>query len=54
MTNLDSIVKSRDITLSTKVCIVKVTIVPVVIYECETWTIRRLSTEEFMLLNCGA
>ena len=53
-TKLDSIVKSRDITLSTKVCIVKVTIVPVVIYECETWTIRWLSTEEFMLLNCGA
>ena len=43
MTNLDSIVKSRNITLSTKVCIVKVMIVPVVIYECETWTIRRLA-----------
>jgi len=41
MTNLDSIVKSRDITLSTKVCIVKVVIVPVVIYECESWIIKK-------------
>ena len=41
MTNLDSIVKSRDITLSTKVCIVKVVIVPIVIYECESWIIKK-------------
>ena len=41
MINLDSIVKSRDITLSTKVCIVKVVIVPIVIYECESWIIKK-------------
>jgi len=52
MTNLDSILKSRDITLPTKVCLVKVGIFPVVIYRCEVWTIK-LSTEELMLLNCG-
>ena len=51
MTNLDSIFKSRDITLPTKVCLVKV--FPVVMYGCESWTVRRLSTEELMLLNCG-
>ena len=52
MTNLDSILKSRDITLSTKVYLVKAMVFPVVIYECESWTIK-LSTEELMLLNCG-
>ena len=52
MSNLDSILKSRDITLPTKVCLVKVGIFPVVIYRCEVWTIK-LSTEELMLLNCG-
>ena len=41
MTNLDSILKTRDITLSTKVCLVKATVFPVVIYECETWTIKK-------------
>ena len=53
MTNLDSILKSRDITLPTKVHRVKAIFFPVVIYECESWTIR-LSAEELMLLNCGA
>ena len=53
MTNLDSIFKSRDITLSTKVCLVKAMIFPVVIYGWESWTINKLSTEELMLLNCG-
>ena len=53
MTNLDSIFKSRDITLSTKVCLVKAMIFPVVIYGGESWTINKLSTEELMLLNCG-
>ena len=53
MTNLDSILKSRDITLSTKVCIVKAMVFPVVMYGCESWTIGKLSTEELMLLNCG-
>ena len=52
MTNLDSILKSRDITLPTKICIVKAMVFPVVRYECEHWTIK--STEELMLLNCGA
>ena len=54
MTNLDSILKSRDITLLTKVCIVKAMVFPVVTYGCESWTISRLSTEELMLSNCGA
>ena len=53
MTNLDSIFKSRDITLPTKVRLVKAMVFPVVIYGCESWTIRKLSTEELMLLNCG-
>ena len=53
MTNLDSIFKSRDITLLTKVCLVKAMVFPVVMYGCESWTVRRLSTEELMLLNCG-
>ena len=52
MTNLDSILKSRDITLSGNVCLVKAVIFPVVMYGCESWTIK-LSTEELMLLNCG-
>ena len=41
MTNLDSILKSRDITLPTKVCLVKVTVSPVVMYGCESWTIKK-------------
>jgi len=41
MTNLDSILKSRDITLSTKVCLVKVMVFPVVMYGCESWTIKK-------------
>ena len=53
MTNLDSILKSRDTTLLTKVCIVKAIVFPVVMYGCESWTIRQLSAEELMLLNCG-
>ena len=52
MTNLDSILKSRDITLPTKVCL-KPMVFPVVMYECESWIIKKLSTEELMLLNCG-
>ena len=52
MTNLDSILKSRDITLLTKVPLVKAMVFPVVMYECESWTIK-LSTQELMLLNCG-
>ena len=53
MTNLDSILKSRDITLSTKVCLVKAMVFPVVMYGCEIWTVRKLSTKELMLLKCG-
>ena len=53
MTNLDSILKSRDVTLPTKVSVVKAMIFPVVTYECESWTIRRLSTEELMIFNYG-
>ena len=52
MTNLDSILKSRDITLPTKVHLVKAMVFPVVMYACESWNIK-LSTEEFFLLNCG-
>ena len=52
MTNLDSILKSRDITLPTMVCLVKAMVFPVVMYGCESWTIK-LSAEELMLLNCG-
>ena len=54
MTNLDSIFKSRDSTLPTKVRLVKAVVFPVVTYGCESWTIKRLSTEELMPLNCGA
>ena len=53
MTNLDSILKSRDIALSTKVRLVKAMAFPVVMCGCESWTVRRLSTEELILLNCG-
>ena len=53
MSKLDSILKSRDITLLTKVYIVKAMLFPVVMYRCESWTIK-LSTEELMLSNCNA
>ena len=53
MTNLDSILKNRDITLPIKVCIVKATAFPVVMYGCESWTIRRLTAEKLILVNCG-
>ena len=52
MTNLDSILQSRDITLPTKVCLVKAMVFPVVMYGCKNWTIK-LSGEELMLLNGG-
>ena len=51
--NLDGILKSRDITLLTKVRLVKAMVFPVVMCRCESWTVKRLSTEELMLLNCG-
>ena len=59
MTSLDSILKSRDITLPTKVHLVKGMVFAVVMYGCESWTIKKaerqrmLSAEELMLLNCG-
>ena len=53
MSNLDGILKSGDITLPTKVRLVKAMIFPIVMYGCERWTIRKLSTKELMLLSCG-
>ena len=53
VTNLNSIIKSRDMTLPTKVSLIKVIVFPVVMYGCESWTIKKLSTEKLMLLNCG-
>ena len=53
ITNLDSIFKSRDITLPTKVHLVKAMVFPVVMYGCESWTVKKADTEELMLLNCG-
>ena len=53
MTNLDSIFKRRDITLLTKVCLVKAMLFPVVMYGCESWIIEKAECKEWMLLNCG-
>ena len=53
MTNLDSILKSRDITLSTKVYLVEAMVFPVVMYGCESWTIKKAECRRLMLLNCG-
>ena len=52
MTNLDSILKSRDITLITKVHLVKDMVFPVIMYGCEIWTIKKAEAGELMLLNC--
>ena len=54
LTNLDSTLKSRDITLPTKVCLVKDIVFPVVMYGCESWKERKLSAGKLMLLNGGA
>ena len=54
MTNLDSILKSRDITFTAKVHLLKAVVFPVVMYVCESWTIKKLITKELILLNCGA
>ena len=54
MTNLDRLLKSRDITLPTKVCLVKAMVFPVVMYGYESWTIKKAEHQELMLLNCGA
>ena len=53
MINLDSIFKSRDITLATKVHLVKAMVLPVVMYGCESCTLKKVSAKELMLLNCG-
>ena len=55
VTNLDSVLKSRDITLPTKVCLVKAMVFPVVMYQCESWTIKKAEHRriDMMLLNCG-
>ena len=54
VTDLDSILKSRDITLPTKVRLFKAMVFPVVMYGCDSWTIKKLSAKELMSLNCGA
>ena len=53
MTSLDSIFKSRDIILPTKICLVKAMVFPVVMYGCESWTMKKAEREEMMILNCG-
>ena len=53
MINLDSVLKSKDATLPTKVQIVEAMIFPVVMYECDKQTTKKVSTEEMMLWNCG-
>ena len=53
MTNTGSVLKSRDITLSTKVRLVKAMVFPGVMYGCESWTTKKADAEELMLLNCG-
>ena len=53
MTNLDSIFKSRDITLPTKVHLVKAMVFPVVMYGCETWTVKKAERRRIDALNCG-
>ena len=53
MTNLDSLGKSRDITMPTKVHLVKNMVFPRVMYGCESWTIKKAIAKEYMLLHCG-
>ena len=53
ITNLDSILKNRDITLPTKVSIVKAMVFPAVTYGCESWTIKKAEHQRMVLLNCG-
>ena len=53
MTNIDSILKSRDINLLTKVHTVKAMVFPVAMYGCESWTIKKAERKELMVLNCG-
>ena len=54
MTNLVSILKGRDITLPTKICLVKAMVFPIVMYRCESWTVKKAEhKKKLMLLNCG-
>ena len=53
VTNLDNVLKSRDITLPTKVCMVKAMVFPVVMYRCSSWVLKKLNNEGLMLLKCG-
>ena len=53
MTSLDSILKSSNVTLLTKICVISAMVFPVVMYGCESWTIKRLSAKELMLSHCG-
>ena len=53
MTTLDSILKSRDIALPTRIHLVKAMVFPVVMYGCDSWTIKKAESEELMRLNCG-
>ena len=53
MTNMDSILKIRDITLSTRVHLVKAMVFPVVIYGCESWTMKKAECQRIEALNCG-
>ena len=53
VTKLDSVLKSRDVTLTTKVCIVKTMVFLVIVDEYESWTIKKAGAKELMLLNCG-
>ena len=54
MINLDSVLKSRDITLPTKVQRVKAMFFPIVMYGCQSWTMKKTNAEELLLSNCGA
>ena len=53
MTNLDSTLKGRDITLPTKFCLVKAMVFPVVMYRCESWTIKKAECQRIEVLDCG-
>ena len=53
MTNLDSMLKSRDVTLSTEICLVKAMVFPVVMYGCESWTVKKAEHRRIDALNCG-
>ena len=53
MTNLDNILKSRDITFPTKVCLVKAMVFPIVMYGCESWTVKKAERQRIEVLNCG-